>query len=77
MAMAAAVAIGAANGCRDAPNLFPCLFRRNGFDKNNSFTGAAYVSLSHPFDDMISDVNRIKCHRCLHFFRASPHFRVT
>src|SRR5688500_5406936 len=71
VAMLAALTTGAANRSRDARSLCPCLLRRSGFYKKNSFFVADCVLLSHPFDDMVSDINRIKRHRYLPFLSGA------
>ena len=46
------------------------------FYKNKFFAVAVCVLLTHSFDDMVYDINRIKRHTCLHFSRRAPQLRV-
>jgi hypothetical protein len=61
--MVAFITIGVANRSRCAARLCPCLFRRTGFDQKKTLVVPhAIVSLSHPSDHSVSDINRIKRH---------------
>lgn len=64
--MGAAITIEAANRCRCAASLRPCLFRRNGFDQKKTLIVPHTVVLSsHPLDHLVLDINRIKRHTVL------------
>src|SRR5688500_15681290 len=69
--VSAALTAGAADRSWDASGLCPCLLRRNRFHKKNFFAVADFVFLTHSFDDMVSEINRIKRHSCLHFSRRA------
>ena len=73
--VSAALTAGAANRSRDAPGLGPCLLRRSRFYKKNFFAVTGLVLLTHSFDDMVSEINRIKRHKPS-FLQASPQVRV-
>jgi hypothetical protein len=75
--VSAALAAGAANRLRDVPGLCPCLLRRSRFYKKNLFAVADFVLLSHPLDDMVSDINRIKRHTFPSLLQESSQVRVT
>jgi hypothetical protein len=60
--MAAAITIGAANRCRCAAGLCPCLFRRSGVDQKKTLVVHSVVLVSHPFNHSVSDIYHIKRH---------------
>jgi hypothetical protein len=62
MTMGTATASGAAHRPRCAAGLGPCLFHRSGFDQKKTLVVHAVVSLRHPSDHPVSDINRIECH---------------
>jgi hypothetical protein len=62
MVMAAATTIGAANRCRCAAGLCPCLFRRTGVDQKKTLVVHPVVLVSHALDHSVSDINHIKRH---------------
>jgi hypothetical protein len=62
MTMGTATTIGAANRCRCAAGLGPCLFGGARFDEKKTLVVHAVVFLSHPSDHSVSQINCITRH---------------
>jgi len=62
MTMGAATTIGAADRCRCAAGLYPCLFIGTCFDLKKTLVVHSIVFLSHPLDHSVSQINRITRH---------------
>src|SRR5262245_41021109 len=68
MTMVTAITIDAVHRIRSAADLYPCLFRRTGFDQKKSLVVPHAVGmLSHPLNHLVSDINRIE-----HLFTLVP-----
>jgi hypothetical protein len=62
MTMGAATTIGAADRCRCAAGLCPCLFRGTRFDQKKTLVVHPVVFLSRPSNHSVSQIDRIKRH---------------
>jgi hypothetical protein len=70
MTMGTATTIGAADHCRCAAGLYPCLFRGTRFDQKKTLVVHPVVFLSHPPDHSVSQIDRIKRHIAFFFYAS-------